>query len=52
MTPQTDRAYVTKLMDRLRSAYADRALLPSGETMSLILLRRLYHAIASEGYGL
>lgn len=64
MTP-TDprRAYVTRLMDRLRRLYAERALLPAkddntddliaagvmdGETMSLNLLRRLYRAVISK----
>lgn len=57
------RAYVERLMDRLRRLYADRALLPAkddntddliaagvmdGETMSLNLLRRLYRAIMAE----
>lgn len=64
MTPQADdrRAYVARIMDRLRRQYADRALLPSAahdiddtearETMSLHLLRRLYRYVISEGYGL
>jgi len=57
------RAYVTRLMDRLRRLYAERALLPAkddntddliaagvmdGETMSLNLLRRLYRAVISK----
>jgi len=52
------RAYVTRLMSRLRRLYSGRAMLPSAahdfddtearETMSLQLLRRLYRAVISE----
>lgn len=65
---QTDarRAYVERLMNRLRRQYADRALLPGkddntddliaagvmdGAALSLQLLRRLYRHVISEGYG-
>lgn len=42
------RAYVTALLDRLRRQYAERALLPSGEQMSLNLLQRLYRCVLTE----
>lgn len=47
-TTHTRRAYVTALLDRLRHKYAERALLPSGETMGLDLLQRLYRCVLTE----
>ena len=56
------RAYVARIMDRLRKQYVERTLLPSAahdgddsedrEPMSLQLLQRLFRCVISEGYGL
>jgi hypothetical protein len=56
MNTKTDegRAYVEAIMNRLRRHYAEQTPLPrhdEPDTLSLVLLQRLYRYVASEGYG-
>jgi hypothetical protein len=56
MQTHTDarRAFVEAIINRLRRHYAERTPLPDrddGETLSLVLLQRLYRYVVSEGYG-
>lgn len=44
------RAYLEAILCRLRRAYADRALLPTGAPLSLATLQRLFRAVIRE-YG-